>query len=228
MTATDLHRRVEETRVPAVALQERPYVARSSDAERWPWVVAAVAAGVAFLVLMSFLAMGWHLGTSTGGVAASQSSSHLLALVEGIQNLVVLGIAAVLGVGAMKRTAAAVRLAAHHKVDADRQRAAAQRHQDAAARNLELAEARAGKLAGVQAVLDEIVAHADHRTRDNSRFVTNLEACDVPADPADPHRYRHLLVRSDTFSGVDPELAQLADRARTLLHELRGDDQARA
>jgi hypothetical protein len=226
MTATDLQPRVEETRVPAVALQERPYIASPSHAERWPWVVAAVAAGVAFLVLMSFLAMGWHLGTSADTVAASQNPGHLLALVEGIQNLLVLAIAAVLGVGAMKRTAAATRLAAHHRADADRQRAAAELHQETAAYHLELAEARARKLAGVQAVLDEVVAHADHRTCDNSRFVTNLEACDVPADPADPHRYRHLLVRSDTFSRVDPELAQLADRARTLLRDLRGGDQA--
>jgi hypothetical protein len=221
MTAMDLQPRIGETRAPVVT-QDRPYVASTSPAERWPWAVAAVAAGVAFLVLMSFLAMGWHLGTSADTVSASQNPSHLLALVEGIQNLLVLGIAVVLGVGAMKRTAAAVRLAAQHRVDADRERAAAERHEEAASRNLELAEARARKLAGVQAVLDEVVAHADHRTGDNSRFVTNLEACDVPADPTDPHRYRHLLVRSDTFSPVDPELAQLADRARTLLQELRG------
>jgi hypothetical protein len=218
MTAMHLQPRIGQTRASAVT-EERPYVASTSPAERWPWVVAA---GVAFLVLMSFLAMGWHLGTRADTVSASQNPSHLLALVEGIQNLLVLGIAVVLGVGAMKRTAAAVRLAAHHKVDADRQRAAAERHQEVASRNLEVAEARSRKLAGVQAVLDEVVAHADHRTCDNSRFVTNLEACDVPPDPADPHQYRHLLVRSDTFSRVDPELAQLADRARTVLQELRG------
>lgn len=222
MTATDLQPRVAGTRAPAVGLQERPYVAATPAAERWPWIVAAVAAGVAFLVLMSFLAMGWHLGTSADTAAASQNPSHLLALVEGIQNLLVLVIAVVLGVGAMKRTAAAVRLAAQHRVDADRQRAAAEHHADAASHHAALAEARAAKLAGVQAVLEEVVAHADHRTCDNSRFVTDLEACDVPADPADPHRYRHLLVRSDTFSRVDPELAQLADRARALLQDLRG------
>jgi hypothetical protein len=224
MTAMHLQPRIGQTRAPVVT-EERPYVAGTSPAERWPWVVAAVAAGGAFLVLLSFLAMGWHLGTRAETVSASQNPSHLLALVEGIQNLLVLGIAVVLGVGAFKRTAAAVRLAAHHQADADRQRAAAERHQDAASRHLAVAEARALKLAGVQAVLDEVVAHADHRTCDNSRFVTNLEACDVPADPADPHQYRHLLVRSDTFSRVDPELAQLADRARTLLQELRGSDE---
>jgi hypothetical protein len=225
MTATDLQPRVEKPGGPVVTLQERPYVASTSPAERWPWVVAAVAAGVACLVLMSFLALGWHLGTRADTLSAPRNPSHLLALVEGIQNLLVLGIAVVLGVGAMRRTAAAVRLAARHQADADLQRAAAERHQEAASRNLALAEARTRQLAGVQAVLDEVVAHADHRSRDNSRFVTDLEACDVPADPADPHQYRHLLVRSDTFSRVDPELAQLAHRARTLLQELRGSDQ---
>jgi hypothetical protein len=225
MTATDLQPRVEETRRPVATLHERPQVAGPQRAVRWPWVVAAAAAVVAVLALMSFLAMGWRLGTSAG--TAAQDPGHLAALVQGIQNILVLGIAAGLGVGAMKRTTAAVRLAAQHKVEADRQGAAALQHYQAAAQNLELADARARKLAEVQQVLDDVVTHAEQRTCDNSRFVTNLQACDVPADPADPHKYRHLLVRSDTFSRVDPELAQLADRARTMLQELRASGDAK-
>jgi hypothetical protein len=221
MTATDLQPRVEETFVPVATQREGRGVTGPPQAVRWPWVVAGVSAGVAFLVLMAFLAMGWHLGTSPDPAATPRHSSELLALVQGIQNLVVLTIAAVLGVGAMKRTAAAVRLAALHKIEADRQRASAQQQHDAAAHNLELAHAQTRRLAEVQRVLDDVVAHAESRTGDNSRFVTNLEACADPADPADPQRYRHLLVRSDAFSRVDPELARLAAHARALLREIR-------
>jgi hypothetical protein len=224
MTATDLQPRVEKTFASVATQRERRGVAAPPQAVRWPWVVAGVSAGVAFLVLMAFLAMGWHLGTDPA--ATPQHSSDLVALVQGIQNLVVLVIAAVLGVGAMKRTAAAVRLAALHKVEADRQRASAEQQHAAAAHHLELAHAQTRRLAQVQRVLDDVVAHAENRTGDNSRFVTDLEACDVPADPADPQRYRHLLVRSDTFSGVDPELARLAEHARALLQEIRSSNVA--
>jgi hypothetical protein len=216
MTATDLQFAFEVTANPKSG-RARPDGANGPFASRWPWVVAAILTGLGLAVLLLGVAR-WDGG---GGADGNHHYARTFALVEGIQNLAVLVIGTVLGVGAMRRTAAAVSAAARLRDEAARHQAAAQRAHDLARASRELAAVRARKLDRVQEVLNDVVAHAEYRACDNSRFVTNLQACDIPADPADPNKYRHLLVRSDTFSRVDPDLAHLADRARAMLAEIR-------
>lgn len=205
--------------------QQPPAAAATTDPPtgKIPGWAAALFGLAAFSLLVLFLWRGWLFVVRSDEAREKEDYEQLLGLIDRVDTLATLVLGAVLGFGVGGATAASA--ATKNKAEAQRQRDLADTNAQVAAHNRDVGRSMRDDVLDAQRFADQVMAVAQRRAADGSRFVD--DAAVRRATPVGGDAFRlddtgpvtiavapGLADRDPAFDELQPTAERLGERLR--------------